>query len=497
MSNAKKLQKELTWKFPTAFSNKKITEKAVNDFAAEYRKYLDSCKTEREFVTYAGSFLEKHGYREFRKSDYTAPSGKAETSGKKAPAPGDKLFFVNRNKALVMCTIGKKPLNEGLRITVSHVDSPRLDLKPFPVSERNEIAYLKTHYYGGIRKYQWVTIPLALHGVVAKDDGTMVTVNIGEDPEDPVFYITDLLPHLGQMQNELKLKDGIKGEMLRAIGATLPYRSDRDDGRKDDKKDDKKEDKRDSEDCVKDAVKLNLLRLLNEKYGFTERDLLTAELSLVPAQKAREVGLDRSLIGSYGQDDRVCAFGAFRAELESKKPEYTTLTVFADKEEIGSYGPTGMSSDFMLHFIEDLAEVCHGDVNTILRASNALSTDVGAAFDPNFASVYDEENSCKINHGCVLTKYTGARGKSGSNDASAELMSMVSRIFSKHSVTWQIGELGAVDAGGGGTVALYIARFDISVVDLGVPILAMHSPFELAAKYDIYSLYQAVQAFYK
>ena len=484
MSNAKKLQKELTWKFPAAFSNKKISEKAVNAFAAEYRNYLDKCKTEREFVAYAANFLNKHDYQEFRKADYIGTTVK-----KNAPAPGDKLFFVNRNKALIMCTIGKRPLNEGLRITVSHVDSPRLDLKPFPVSEKNEIAYLKTHYYGGIRKYQWVTIPLALHGVVARDDGTMVTVNIGEDPEDPVFYITDLLPHLAQVQNELKLKDGIKGETLQAIGATLPYRAEKEDGKKDDKKD--------GDDTIKDAVKLNLLRLLNEKYGFTEKDLLTAELSLVPAQQAREVGLDRSLIGSYGQDDRVCAFGAFMAELEAKRPEYTTLTVFADKEEIGSYGPTGMSSDFMLNFIEDLAEVCQGDVNTILRASNALSTDVGAAFDPNFASVYDESNSCKINHGCVLTKYTGARGKSGSNDASAELLSLVTRIFNKNSVTWQIGELGAVDAGGGGTVALYIARFDISVVDLGVPILAMHSPFELAAKYDIYSLYQAVQAFYK
>ncbi len=490
MSNAKKLQKELTWNFPPAFSNKKITAKAVNDFAAGYRDYLDKCKTEREFVTYAEDFLKKFGYQPFVKADY------AGAEGKPAPKAGDKLYFVNRNKALVMCTMGRKPLNEGLRITVSHVDSPRLDLKPFPVAENKGIAYLKTHYYGGIRKYQWVTIPLALHGVVAKSDGSVVTVNIGEDPEDPVFYISDLLPHLSKVQDEYRFKDGIKGEDLKAIGATLPYTSEKEDSKKDKEKDESSG-KDAAKDVVKDAVKLNLLRLLNEKYGFTEKDFLTAELSLVPAGKSRDVGLDRSLVGSYGQDDRVCAYGAFRAELEAKKPEYTTLTVFADKEEIGSYGPTGMSSDFMVNFIEDLTAVCGGDINTVLRASNALSTDVAAAFDPNFPSVFDEQNSARINHGCVLTKYTGSRGKSGSNDASAELLSMVARIFSKHDISWQIGELGSVDAGGGGTVALYIAKFDISVVDLGVPILAMHSPFELAAKYDIYSLYQAVQAFYK
>ena len=467
----KDLQKELTWNFADNAKSKKIDQQIINDFAEKYKKYLDNCKTEREFVTYAKNIIGGYGYQAFEKSAFA--------NNAKQLKAGDKLYFVNRNKSIILCTIGQKPINEGLRISVSHVDSPRLDLKPYPVCEDSEIAYLKTHYYGGIRKYQWVTIPLALHGVVAKRDGTMVTVNIGEDPADPVFYISDLLPHLGQEQGERKLREGIKGEELKAIGATLPLSSD------------------DDNEKIDEAVKLNLLKLLHDKYGFTERDFLTSELSLVPAYNSRDVGLDRSLVGSYGQDDRVCAFGAFMAELESSNPEYTTLTVFADKEEIGSYGPTGMSSDFMLNFIEDITEVLHGDINTVLRASNALSTDVGAAFDPNFASVFDKSNSCQLNHGCVLTKYTGARGKSGSNDASAELLSMVTGILDRDNVTWQIGEIGAVDVGGGGTVALYIAKFDINVVDLGVPILAMHSPFELAAKYDIYSLYQAVKAFYK
>lgn len=472
MSEAKNLQKELLWDFPAAYKNKDNEAEAVNAFAEKYKVYLDNCKTEREFVNYAGSFLKDYGYVEF------GSVAEELKKGTRKLKQGDKFFFVNRKKSLIMCTVGSRPINDGLRITVSHVDSPRLDLKPFPVSEDSGIAYLKTHYYGGIRKYQWVTIPLALHGVVVKPDGSSINVSVGEDPADPVLYITDLLPHLGQEQNERKLKDGIKGEELRAIAATIPFIDD-------------------EEEEIKEGVKLNLLRLLNEKYGFTEKDFLTAELSLVPAYNARDVGLDRSLVGSYGQDDRVCAFGAFMAELETEKPEFTTLTVFADKEEIGSYGPTGMSSDFMLNFIEDLTEVMGGNVNTVLRASNALSTDVDAAYDPVFAGVYDKQNSCQLNKGCVITKYTGARGKSGSNDASAELMALVTGIFDRNNVSWQIGELGAVDAGGGGTVALYIARFDINVVDLGVPILAMHSPFELAAKYDIYSLYRAVLAFYK
>lgn len=347
-----------------------------------------------------------------------------------------------------------------------------------PIFENSDIGYLKTHYYGGIRKYQWVTTPLALHGVIITKDGKSIDICIGENENDPVFCITDLLPHLGAEQNERKLKDGIKGEELNAISASIPYIDEND-------------------NISKDLVKLNLLKLLNDKYGITEKDFITAELSLVPAIKARDVGLDRSLIGAYGQDDRVCAYASLKAELETTIPKYTTLTVFADKEEIGSYGNTGMNSDFTLNFIDDLTKCFNVNLNETLRNSNALSTDVGAAFDPNYPSVFDKQNSCQINKGCVLTKYTGARGKSGSSDASAETMSFVTNIFDKAGVYWQIGEIGAVDAGGGGTVALYIASMDVNVVDLGVPILSMHSPFELSSKIDLYNLYIAIKAFYK
>lgn len=459
-----KLQDKLLWNFPHASKNKKDKAEKVEKFANGYKDYLDNAKTEREFVNYTHKELIKHEYKPFDpKASYKA---------------GDKIYYINRNKSLILSTIGSNDLEEGLRIAISHIDSPRLDLKPMPAFENSDIAYLKTHYYGGIRKYQWVTIPLALHGVVITKDGKSVNVCIGEDDKDPVFCITDLLPHLGAEQGERKLKDGIKGEELNAISATIPFVD---------------EDEKD----IKDAVKLSMLKLLNDKYGMTERDFVTAELSLVPALKARDVGLDRGLVGAYGQDDRVCAYAALKAELETKNPKYTTLTVFADKEEIGSYGNTGMSSDFTLHFIEDLAKCFKADLNTVLRNSNALSTDVGAAYDPNYPSVFDKQNSCQINKGCVITKYTGARGKSGSNDASAETMAFVTKIFEEADVCWQIGEIGAVDAGGGGTVALYIANFDVNVVDLGVPILSMHSPFELASKLDLYNLYKAVVAFYK
>ncbi len=460
----KNVKNDLLWSFQHCGKSKKIKEDKIQKFAEGYKEFLDKAKTEREFVEYTLSVIKDFGYKQFDSSvKYEA---------------GDKVFFVNRKKSLILATIGSLPLENGLHMAISHVDSPRLDLKPFPALEKSDIAYLKTHYYGGIRKYQWVTIPLALHGVVCKKDGQVVNVCIGEDKNDPVFCVTDLLPHLGAEQNERKLKDGIKGEELNAISATIPFVDD------------------DDED-IKNAVKLKMLKLLNDKYGMTEKDFLTAELCFVPAINARDVGVDRSLVGAYGQDDRVCAYAALRAELSSKKPAFTTLTVFADKEEIGSYGNTGMNSDFTLHFIEDLAKLFNANLNTVLRNSYAISTDVGAAFDPNYPSVFDEQNSCHINKGCVLTKYTGARGKSGSNDASAETLSYLTRIFDSADVCWQIGEIGAVDVGGGGTVALYIASFDVNVVDLGVPILSMHSPFELSSKLDLYSLYEAVKAFYE
>ena len=388
---------------------------------------------------------------------------------------GDKVYFINRKKALIMTTFGCRPLEEGIRLNIAHIDSPRLDLKPNPLYEKTDLAFLKTHYYGGIRKYQWATIPLAMHGVVITKDGTAVDICIGEDEGDPVFCVTDLLPHLAAEQNERKLKDGIKGEELNVLVGSIPYAGEE----------------------IKEPVKLLVLKLLNEKYGMTEKDFTRAEIEMVPAVKATDVGLDRSLVGAYGQDDKVCAYTAMTAEMATEKPEYTTVTVLADKEEIGSVGNTGLDSDFSLHYIEYLADAAGADVKTVLRNSICLSSDVNAAYDPTFASVYEEKNSCYVNKGCVLTKYTGARGKSGSNDASAETMAKVIDIMDREGVYWQIGELGAVDVGGGGTVACYVAKMDVDVVDLGVPILAMHAPFELASKLDIYNTYKAFKAFYK
>jgi len=314
-----------------------------------------------------------------------------------------------------------------------------------------------------------------MHGVVITKDGTAVNICIGEDEGDPVFCVTDLLPHLAAEQNERKLKDGIKGEELNVLVGSIPYAGEE----------------------IKEPVKLLVLKLLNEKYGMTEKDFTRAEIEMVPAVKATDVGLDRSLVGAYGQDDKVCAYTAMTAEMATEKPEYTTVTVLADKEEIGSVGNTGLDSDFSLHYIEYLADAAGADVKTVLRNSICLSSDVNAAYDPTFASVYEEKNSCYVNKGCVLTKYTGARGKSGSNDASAETMAKVIDIMDREGVYWQIGELGAVDVGGGGTVACYVAKMDVDVVDLGVPILAMHAPFELASKLDIYNTYKAFKAFYK
>ena len=459
--SVKELQKQLTWEFPHIAKEAPDQTKEVAEYCEGYKAFLNKAKTEREFVAEAVRILSENGYQEYE-------------IGKKYET-GDKVYFINRKKALIMTTFGCRPLEEGIRLNIAHIDSPRLDLKPNPLYEKTDLAFLKTHYYGGIRKYQWATIPLAMHGVVITKDGTAVNICIGEDEGDPVFCVTDLLPHLAAEQNERKLKDGIKGEELNVLVGSIPYAGEE----------------------IKEPVKLLVLKLLNEKYGMTEKDFTRAEIEMVPAVKATDVGLDRSLVGAYGQDDKVCAYTAMTAEMATEKPEYTTVTVLADKEEIGSVGNTGLDSDFSLHYIEYLADAAGADVKTVLRNSICLSSDVNAAYDPTFASVYEEKNSCYVNKGCVLTKYTGARGKSGSNDASAETMAKVIDIMDREGVYWQIGELGAVDVGGGGTVACYVAKMDVDVVDLGVPILAMHAPFELASKLDIYNTYKAFKAFYK
>ena len=457
---AEKLSKELLFSYKHVAKEDKKEFKKSDEFAIGYKEFLDKAKTEREFVTLAKKMLTEAGYKEF-------------DIAKKYKA-GDKVYKINRGKALIATTFGSKDLNEGLRINAAHIDSPRLDLKPNPLYEKNELALFKTHYYGGIRKYQWVTIPLSMHGVVVKKDGTKVEINIGEAEDDPVFMISDLLPHLGMKQGERKLAEGITGEELNIIVGSLPL---------------------DDAD-IKDAVKLHAMKLLNDRYKITEKDFARAEIEFVPALKAKDMGFDRSLIAAYGQDDRICAYPALVAEIETKKPEFTTVTVLADKEEIGSVGNTGLHSNFVYDFISMLATNKKADERVVCENSACLSSDVNAAYDPTFDSVFEANNSCYLNHGCVLTKYTGARGKYSSSDASAEFMAKVIDIMDNAGVHWQIGELGAVDVGGGGTVAQFIAMLNIDVVDLGIPVLAMHAPYEVASKLDLYNGYKAFKAFY-
>ena len=459
-TEAQKLQEELTWSAPHIAKEAPEQKEQAYKYCEGYKEFLNTGKTERECVKEAVRMRKEAGYRLFDRSE--------------TYAPGDKVYFVNREKAVIATTFGTKPLKEGLRINGAHIDAPRLDLKPNPLYEKEDIAYFKTHYYGGIRKYQWGTVPLAIHGVVAKKNGERIEICIGEKEDEPVFCITDLLPHLAAKQNERPLKDGLKGEELNVIMGSVPY---------------------EGED-IKEAVKLTVLSLLNEKYGIREKDFFRAEFELVPATKARDIGLDRSLIGAYGQDDRVCAYTALTAEIDTKKPVHTTVTILTDKEEIGSEGNTGLNSDYVLHYIEDLAEQEKVAVRDVLRASLCLSSDVNAAYDPTFADVFEKRNASYINKGCVLTKYTGARGKSSSNDASAETMAKVIGIMEDAGVYWQAGELGAVDIGGGGTIAKYVAHMDVDTVDLGVPILSMHAPFELSSKLDVYNTYKAFKAFY-
>ena len=433
--------------------------------AKKYRHFLNVGKTERECITQIVKEAEEAGYVSLEEKVKNGEALKA----------GDKVYQVGMQKIIALYHIGEDDLAQGMNILCAHIDSPRLDLKPNPLYEKDDIALFKTHYYGGIRKYQWTTIPLAMHGVVVKKDGEVVDVVIGESEEDPVFCITDLLPHLAAKQNERKLSDGIRGEELNIVVGSVPYQDDE----------------------VKEPVKLLALKLLNDKYSITEADFYRAEIEMVPAVKATDVGLDRSLVGAYGQDDRVCAYTAMMAEIDTDMPEHTTVTFFADKEEIGSEGNTGLNSDFLLHYLEDLAEQAGVNIRTLLRNSMCLSSDVNAAFDPTFPQVYEPLNASYINKGCVLTKYTGARGKSGSNDASAETMAEVIRIMEKEGVYWQAGELGAVDEGGGGTIAKLVAHMDIDTVDLGVPVLSMHAPFELTSKLDVYNTYKAFKAFIK
>lgn len=431
------------------------------EFCEGYKAFLSGAKTEREAVTFLLTALEENGYVPFDPN--------------KSYQPGDKIYYNNRGKSLIMAVIGTEPIENGVNLVASHIDSPRLDLKPRPLYEEAQLGLFKTHYYGGIKKYQWTAIPLALHGVVLTRDGRKVTVSIGEDFDDPVFCVTDLLPHLAADQMKRSLQDGIRGEELNVLVGSLPFKDDE----------------------VSERVKLNLIRLLNQKYGIVEADFLTAELEMVPAFPAKDLGLDRSFVGSYGQDDRVCAYTSFMAAIECESPKRTLITVFADKEEIGSDGNTGLHSSFLKYFIADLAKTYGVEGRTVLSHSRCLSADVNAGFDPTFPEVAERNNTAYLNYGVVISKYTGARGKSGTSDASAEFMATVRDILNGEDVIWQVAELGKVDQGGGGTVAQYIANLDVDVVDVGVPVLSMHAPFEVTAKLDVYMTYRAFAAFVK
>lgn len=461
-SAAELLKEELMMKkehFSDAYSEEEVAK--ADKFCEGYMDFLSQAKTERECADYIIEKAEKNGFTPFDKT--------------KTYKPGDKVYVNNRGKSVILALMGKQGAKNGVKIVASHIDSPRLDLKPTPLYEDSELAYFKTHYYGGIKKYQWVAIPLSLHGVIIKADGTSVKVNIGEKEGDPKFVVTDLLPHLGKEQSKRTLSEGIKGEELNILIGSRPFKADK----------------------GSELVKLNILKLLNEKYGIVEKDFISAELELVPAFPVSDIGFDRSLIGAYGHDDRVCAYPAFEAVFTSDIPERTAVAVLSDKEEIGSDGNTGLNSSYLKYFIHDLAKLDGVDGRDVLSKSECLSADVNAGFDPTFPSVHDKYNCCTLNHGAVITKYTGARGKSGTSDASAEFVGKIRRILDGANVSWQIGELGKVDEGGGGTVAMYIANLGVDVVDLGVPVLSMHAPYEIVSKTDVYSTYRACYEFFK
>ena len=456
------------WKEKVLYSPKngydRITEarrRDMEDYCKGYKAYLDAGKTERECVAEAIRQAKEQGFQPYERG--------------MALAPGDKVYLSNRGKMLLLAVIGRKSLAEGARITAAHIDSPRLDLKPNPLYEDSELAYLKTHYYGGIRKYQWVTIPLELHGVVALKDGSTVSVKVGCGADEPRFTIDDLLPHLGAEQSKKPLGEAIPGESLNILVGSRPFKDDE----------------------GSDRVKLAVMDLLNQKYGILEEDFISAELEVVPAFQAVDIGFDRSLIGAYGHDDRVCGYACFAALLQLGIPERTAVCMLADKEEIGSEGVTGMKSAAFDTFMEDLCAGQNVPLRVCYENSFCLSADVTAAYDPNFPDVYEKRNSAFVNYGVGLCKYTGSRGKSGASDASAELVAYVRKVLDENGVIWQMAELGKVDAGGGGTVAAYMANRNIDTLDAGVPVLAMHAPFEVVSKLDCYMTYRAMMAVYE
>ncbi len=460
MSN-ETLRENLLFKAKNGYDLITEAQKAeMEAYCKDYTAFMDAAKTEREAVTYAVAAAEKVGFKPM------VPGMELK--------PGDRVYYNNRGKSIMLAVIGEKSLEEGANITAAHIDSPRMDVKPNPLYEDSEIAYLKTHYYGGIKKYQWTTIPLAIHGVVYKKNGEVLTITIGEDDSDPVFFISDLLIHLSADQMKKTLAEGITGEQLNLILGTVPM----------------------ADDDGADRVKLAAMALLNEKYGLIEEDFLSAELTIVPAGKCREVGLDRSLLAAYGHDDRVCSYAALAPLLKLGTPAKTAVCVLADKEEIGSVGISGMQSQCFENFMADLCAAQGASLLHCFANSFCLSADVTNAFDPNFPDTCDKRNNSKLNYGVGICKYTGSRGKGGASDAAAEAMGYLRTLFQKNSVVWQAATLGKVDQGGGGTVAAYMANRNIVTVDAGVPVLCMHAPYEIVSKYDCYMTMKAMDAVY-
>lgn len=432
---------------------------AMEEYCEGYKAYLNYSRTEREAVTNAISLAEREGFVEY--------------AAGMALKAGDKVWFNNRGKALMLAVVGKKPMSEGVVVAAAHVDAPRLDLKQTPLYEDNELAFFKTHYYGGIKKYQWTAIPLELHGVVATKSGEVIDVVIGREKDEPQFVISDLLPHLAADQMKKSLAEGVTGEGLNILIGSVPY-----------------------DDDGSDRVKLAVMSILNSSYGITEEDFVSAELCAVPAFDVRDIGLDRSLIGAYGHDDRVCAYAELKAIFDVKDPEQTCVCILADKEETGSDGVSGMKSEAFEWFVGDMCKGQGVDLRDCFAKSICVSADVTAAFDPNYPEVSEKQNCAKLNYGVGLHKFTGSRGKAGTNDAPAELVAYIRRICAENGVQWQMCELGKVDQGGGGTVAAYMANRNIVTVDAGVPVLCMHAPWELVSKFDTYMTMKAMTAVY-
>ena len=436
----------------------------IFEFCEGYMRFLNISKTEREFAANAKKVAEENGFRDINQIEKLNS--------------GDKVYFVNREKSIYFAVIGEEKLENGLNIVGAHIDSPRLDLKPNPLYEDGELAYFNTHYYGGIKKYQWTTIPLSIHGVIIKSNGEKITVNIGESENDPIFTITDLLPHLAKEQEAKRLREAIDGENLDLLVGSIPI----------------------LDDETKNKVKLNILKILNEKYGITEKDFVSSELELVPAFKARSLGFDYGMVAAYGQDDKVCSYTALKALMEMERPQKTAVCILSDKEEIGSMGNTGMESHVFDYFVSELLNKAGENRPNLLEKvfcySKMLSSDVDAGFDPLYASVSDRDNSGYLSKGITLNKYTGARGKSGASDANAEYVAYIRNLFETNNIKYQVSELGKVDVGGGGTIAYILANKGVDVIDCGVPVLSMHAPYEVTSKFDIYEAYRAYRAFW-